>query len=1223
MKQRLLSLFIAVFGIAAGAQAQSANSVYVGTQSLSDGTYEAGDLTALAEGSITYNSSQKLLTLNNAVINNASGNGLRITLSGLTVKTIGECVINASNYGLDLYTSVTIDGNGSSAANKLEITSSGKSGIHFYTGGCTLTLSNDANVSSEGKEYGIVGKSSSPSKLAMTGQYTQLWFKGGTSSIKDMDLSDGPQRHGFAIYQPIGAKYQASTKTIVDTNGNEVKDKWVLFQKGIAIDEANFPDENFRNWILAQDYGKDYVLSDEDVAAVTEMNVSDKGIASMQGIEFFTSLTELQCYGNEIRGESMETLINSLPDKTDTAGNLYVYKDETPEGNEIAPAQVTAAKAKKWNVKWWGKAANGSSKWIDFELISINEANFPDANFRNYVLAQSYGADGIITNLEISAVKEMPVYSKEIANLKGIEFFTALTYLSCSNNQLTTLDVSMNTELTTLQCDGNQLTALDVSKNTKLGNLRCEDNQLTALNLSKNTELKKLSCGANQLTTLDVSKNTALEELRCYQNAICGAEMNALVNGLCDRRSSSEGKLYVYSNETPTGNEILVVQVNAAKDKNWKVLKMDGGDWVDYEGEPALTIDETNFPDENFRNWILGQDYGKDGYLSDREITAVTEMHVSGKSISNLQGIEIFTSLTELHCGWNNLTTLDVSKNTALTHLNCSENDLTALDFSLNTALTKLDCTKNILTTLEVTKNTALTELDCSMNKLTTLDVSQNTALTHFNCSENNLTAIDVSQNTALTELMCGDNPLSTLDVSKNTALTGLLCCANQLTNLDVSQNTALTELGCYGNQLTTLDISKNTSLEYIICALNAIRGEGMAALVESLPDVRDTGGTLCAVSSWNMFELFGENIEENNEMNILQVAAAKAKGWKVLKVVKGSDGADFEDYEGEKVDAQLAFSVAAVEATLGGAFTAPTLTATLEDESLKTSIKYESSDKTVATVDESTGKVTLLKAGVTNISATVVNDTYKGSAYYKLTVVNPIKGDANSDEKVDAADIVAFINYMKGEPSAKFNKVAADVNNDGNVNYVDMKEIKNIIFGKSRPAATATAGDVGKLICTAGHIHAYSSDDGCTADRVALIISVGGYTGNPIYKHGLALALADESSTMDWTTAKATVEAHSPTVAYAEWMLPDWELLVNAFGGGHYAKNLRESFSSVGGTNILVGYYWDKEEWGSGLSALAECYIFYEDYSSAGLSGSPYLDNKTMLYNVRACLAF
>ena len=86
MKQRLLSLFIAVFGIAAGAQAQSANSVYVGTQSLSDGTYEAGDLTALAEGSITYNSSQKLL-------------GVALTRTHLLCQTIGKLThIDLSHY---------------------------------------------------------------------------------------------------------------------------------------------------------------------------------------------------------------------------------------------------------------------------------------------------------------------------------------------------------------------------------------------------------------------------------------------------------------------------------------------------------------------------------------------------------------------------------------------------------------------------------------------------------------------------------------------------------------------------------------------------------------------------------------------------------------------------------------------------------------------------------------------------------------------------------------------------------------------------------------------------------------------------------------------------------------------------------------------------------------------------------------------------------------------
>ena len=57
---------------------------------------------------------------------------------------------------------------------------------------------------------------------------------------------------------------------------------------------------------------------------------------------------------------------------------------------------------------------------------------------------------------------------------------TALTYLNCHYNQLTSLDVSKNTALTYLDCRSNQLTSLDVSKNTVLTDLECSpmnDNQ--------------------------------------------------------------------------------------------------------------------------------------------------------------------------------------------------------------------------------------------------------------------------------------------------------------------------------------------------------------------------------------------------------------------------------------------------------------------------------------------------------------------------------------------------------------------------------------------------------------------------------------------------------------------------------------------------------------------------------------------------------------------------
>jgi hypothetical protein len=61
-----------------------------------------------------------------------------------------------------------------------------------------------------------------------------------------------------------------------------------------------------------------------------------------------------------------------------------------------------------------------------------------------------------------------------------------------------------------------------------------------------------------------------------------------------------------------------------------------------------------------------------------------------------------------MYCDGNNLSALDISKNTALTQLTCYENNLSALDVSNNTALTQLFCHNNNLTELNVTKNTAL-----------------------------------------------------------------------------------------------------------------------------------------------------------------------------------------------------------------------------------------------------------------------------------------------------------------------------------------------------------------------------------------------------------------------------------------------------------------------------------------------------------------------------------
>lgn len=168
-----------------------------------------------------------------------------------------------------------------------------------------------------------------------------------------------------------------------------------------------------------------------------------------------------------------------------------------------------------------------------------------------------------------------------------------------------------------------------------------------------------------------------------------------------------------------------------------------------------------------------------------------------------------------------------------------------------------------------------------------------------------------------------------------------------------------------------------------------------------------------------------------------------------------------------------------------------------------------------------------------------------------------------------------------------------------------------------ARNAADVTDGDKGKLICTSGHIHTYGMDSWCTATRVAKIIYVSANTHHATYNHGVALALADESGTMNWTTAKATAEGHTPAVTNAAWMLPDWENLAAAAGG---YTNLRTGFTSVGGTNLKVDNYWDYYDYGGGSQAE---YDYFLDAEKPALEGGPAPGNKSESYNVRAALVF
>ena len=177
---------------------------------------------------------------------------------------------------------------------------------------------------------------------------------------------------------------------------------------------------------------------------------------------------------------------------------------------------------------------------------SAQNVNIPDANFKAYLVGNSAINTNSDTEIQVSEATAFTGTisfnnnNSSISDLTGIEAFTALTFLYCSNNSLTTLDVSNNTNLTLLDCSSNSLTTLDVSNNTALTNLNFINNSLTTLDVSNNTDLTILFCSSNSLTTLDVSNNTALTNLGCGNNSLTTLDVSnntALTNLGCGNNS--------------------------------------------------------------------------------------------------------------------------------------------------------------------------------------------------------------------------------------------------------------------------------------------------------------------------------------------------------------------------------------------------------------------------------------------------------------------------------------------------------------------------------------------------------------------------------------------------------------------------------------------------------------------------------------------------------------
>ena len=258
----------------------------------------------------------------------------------------------------------------------------------------------------------------------------------------NLDSDYLPTATSSAVIDQGDNTFYSSTYPTTDLAGNNRIDNTTIdlgaYEYSISCsDIITIPDNNFETALLNHDpvidsNGDDLICRDEAEAFTGTLNLYNKNISDLTGIEAFTNITGLLLTNNAL------TTINV--------------------------SQNTALEY------LWVKNNNLSS-------INISQ---------NTALEYFSCEENQITALDLSAnnqIAHLSCFSNQLTSL-DVSNVSSLSRFLCYDNELTSLNVSSNTNLTELYVSENNLTSLDLSLNSNLKSLECNDNQLTTLDLS-------------------------------------------------------------------------------------------------------------------------------------------------------------------------------------------------------------------------------------------------------------------------------------------------------------------------------------------------------------------------------------------------------------------------------------------------------------------------------------------------------------------------------------------------------------------------------------------------------------------------------------------------------------------------------------------------------------------------------------------------------------------
>lgn len=431
-----------------------------------------------------------------------------------------------------------------------------------------------------------------------------------------------------------------------------------------------------------------------------------------------TKVNWIYLFCNKIAGVDMDNFMANLPEAAQSPALLYIvdtFAKDPADENLCLVKNVNTALQKGW--------------------VTMDYANgLESAGLTGQIY---YGADYVPTISEngVKFTTSRQPGETIVLNIKAAGDFTvegvAETNFASGKNTLTlaSQEVFVKGDLTNFECPGNDITTLSFEGTpSRLTYFDCSNNKIETLAVVNAIALTQLYAQKNALTSFNIEGCTGIMRVDCYNNKLKGNAMKRFMQSLPDGTANNPYLFVIDTKSSSEENVASTTDVAIATGKGWSVFDYSGGDnWgmgKRYEGseptEPEIPEEFFTFSTTGVAEVMLNVEFADPDYYPVIENAELLGWNGSALTLRVTPGetVKVYGDLITLAANFAYIDNFDAAACPNLTDLNLMLNELSTLDVSKNTKLQNLMVLGNVLESLDVSGCTELDLIICYGNKL-------------------------------------------------------------------------------------------------------------------------------------------------------------------------------------------------------------------------------------------------------------------------------------------------------------------------------------------------------------------------------------------------------------------------------------------------------------------------------------------------------------------------